>query len=71
MAAIVQYNDPTTHPRFMREYRQITAILTRSLISRGWPECEAHREAEAILAPIPVKREPSQRTFPTNRSAGA
>ena len=45
MPAGIQYTDPTTHPSFMREQREITAILVRSLVSRGRPKPEALREA--------------------------
>jgi hypothetical protein len=71
MPAVIEYTDPTTHPSFMREQREITAILVRSMVSRGRPEHEALREAEAILAPIPAKRESSWRRFVASCSLGA
>ncbi len=71
MPAVIQYTDPSTHPSFIREQRQLTAILVRSLVSRGRPEHEALREAEAILAPIPPKRESSWRRLASSYTPGA
>lgn len=71
MAAIIQHTDPRAHPRFMREQRRITAILTRSLVSQGWAEHQARQKAEAILSPIPPKWEPSRSRFVPSRNAGA
>jgi hypothetical protein len=71
MPAVIPYSNPTAHPSFIREQREITAILIRSLILRGRPEQDARREAEAILAPMPVRREPSRRRFTLGRGAGA
>jgi len=71
MPAVIRYPDPSTHPSVVREQRQITAILVRSLVSKGRPAHEALREAEAILAPIPAKRESSWRRLASNCGMGA
>jgi hypothetical protein len=71
MPAVIQYTDPSKHPSVMREQRLITAILVRSLVSKGRPEHEALQEAEAILAPIPAKRESSWRRLASSCSLGA
>jgi hypothetical protein len=68
MPAGIQYTDPSTHPSVVREQRQVTAILVRSLVSKGRPEREALREAEAILTPMPAKRESSWRRIASSRS---
>jgi hypothetical protein len=70
-AVVIQHTDPSSHPSFIREQRQLTAILVRSLVSRGRPEHEARLEAAAILSPIPARREPSRRWFGSSRRAGA
>lgn len=49
MAETFQFTDPSTHPRFVREQRQITAILAHILVESGRSEPEALREAEALL----------------------
>jgi hypothetical protein len=56
MAPTLEFTDPSTHPRFIREQREITALLVQILIARGRSERQAIREAEAILAPMPQDR---------------
>jgi hypothetical protein len=53
MAATIVFTDPTTHPKFVREQRQITAILVRLIMRRGRSERQAIQEAEALLVPLP------------------
>ncbi len=56
MAPTIQYTDPYTHPRFIREQRKITAILASILIASGRSEPEALREAETVLKPKVLQR---------------
>ena len=70
MPADIERTDPTTHPRFQREQRQITAMLVTILARRGCSESEAVREAEALLAPPPPGRQPSTRGICFRRASG-
>jgi hypothetical protein len=70
MPADIERTDPTTHPRFQREQRQITAMLVTILARRGRSETEAVREAEALLAPLPPGRQPSTRGTCARRASG-
>lgn len=61
MAATIVFTDPTTHPTFVREQRQITAILVRLIMGRGRSERQAIQEAEAMLRPLPRPKSSAKR----------
>ncbi len=71
MAADYECTDPTTHPKFQREHRQITAILVSILVRGGRSESDAANEARALLAPIPPGRQLSWRNVVSKRKATA
>ncbi len=71
MAGIIQFTEPTSHPAFVREQKQITALMTRILVRGGWTESQATREAEAMLAPRPPAAHRPERPPMLRRAGGA
>jgi len=68
MPFTVEFTDPAVHPRFVREQRQITALLTRLLVKRGRSEVQAVKEARAMLEPCPPAKPASARRASLRKS---